>query len=62
MYFVVSKHMRFNLSSNEISHGIKFQVPRFQAMNEYGLYIHSLFIRLKAALGMVQAEENIVVY
>jgi hypothetical protein len=62
MYFAVSKHMCFNLSSNKISHGIKFQVPRFQAMKEYGLYIHSLFIRLKAELGMVWAEVNIVVY
>ena len=62
MYFAVSKHMCFNLCSNEISPGIKFQVPRFQAMKEYGLNIHSLFIRLKAALGLVQAEVNIVVY
>lgn len=62
MYFAVSKHLCFNLSSNEISPGIKFQVPRFQAMKEYGLYIHRLCICLKAAVGMVQAEVNIVVY
>jgi len=53
MYFAVFKHLCFNLSSNEISPGIKFQAPRFQAMKEYGLYIHSLSIRLNAALGMV---------
>jgi len=31
----VSKHLCFNLSSNEISPGIKFQVADVQAMNEY---------------------------
>ena len=62
MHFAVSKHLCLNPYSNEISPGIKFQVPRFQAMKEYGLHIHSLFIRLKVALGMVQAEVNIVVY
>jgi hypothetical protein len=64
MYFALSKHLCFNLSSNKISREIKFQVPRFQAtcIKEYGLSVHRLFIHPKHALDMVQAEVNIVVY